>query len=318
MTLVFAHFSDLHLGRSSLAREHALMRGLVDHAIAHGAQHLLFGGDLVDHGNLEDARALREHLLARGYLHASRASLVPGNHDVWPFGEGHLLRDLSRALPMELLARVQVRGPSTRRRERFVALFSETFDGARRMGRAAYPCVKEVEGVQLGLLDTSSRRGLWRAAEGHFDPAEGRWLERTWAAADGPRILLMHHTPATWEVSREYLLSLWPRPLRRWVGRHGEHLLDARLGFRDQPAVEQFLRDTSVDAVLCGHLHLLGDPRGGGYDTHVAGVAVHVMGRSGGVHQPEGREVLAYHRGTAGEQGVSIETVFVEARELGG
>lgn len=316
MSFSFAHFSDLHLGRSSLAREHLLMRGLIDHAIEGGARHLLFGGDLVDHGNLRDARALREHLQARSFLSVERASLVPGNHDVWPFGEGRLLRDLVKSLPGDLRAALHARRPSTHRRERFAALFAETFEGAQRMGRGAYPCVKHLEGVQLGLLDSTSRRGLLHSAEGRFDPAEGRWMERAWDVGDGPRLLLMHHTPATWEVSREYLLSLWPAPLRRVVARHGERLLDVRLGFRQQTELEHFLLRSRVDAVLCGHLHLLGAPRGEGYDTKIAGVPVHVMGRSGGVHQPEGREVLAYHRGTVGAGGVSITTVFVEARAL--
>lgn len=316
MALTFAHFSDLHLGRGALAREHALMRGLIDHALEGGAEHLLFGGDLVDHGNLRDARALRDHLGTRGFLSAERASLVPGNHDVWPFGEGRLLRDVVQALPLDVLARLRGRRPSAQRRARFAALFAETFEGARRMGATAYPCVKDVGGVRLALVDSTSKRGLMHSAEGRFDAEEGRWLESVLDAAAGPRLLLMHHTPAAWAVSREYLLSLWPAPLRPLVARHGERLLDVELGFRDQAALEDFLRRTRIDAVLCGHLHLLGDPRGPGYDTRIAGVPVHVMGRSGGVHQPEGAEVLAYHRGTVEGARLSLTTVFVEAQAL--
>ena len=31
-------------------------RSLVDHALTTGAEHLLFGGDIVDHANLDDAK----------------------------------------------------------------------------------------------------------------------------------------------------------------------------------------------------------------------------------------------------------------------
>src|SRR5690606_21736969 len=110
-------------------------------------------------------------------------------------------------------------------RERFARLFAETFEGAQRMGRAAYPCVKQLDGVSVALVDSSSRRGLLHSAEGRFDAASGHWIEQALRETGGARLLLMHHTPVSWEVSRAYLLSLWPKPLRRWVETRAPQLL---------------------------------------------------------------------------------------------
>lgn len=292
------------------------MRALIDHAIGSGAEHLLFGGDLVDHGNVEDAEALRDHLQTRGFLTADRTSVVPGNHDVWPYGEGHVTRDFLRALPADLAGWLRGRRRHHARRDGFLSLFRETFEGVQRAGRGRLPCVKRLGPLNLGLLDTSSRTGWLRAAEGHFNPLDGVWLRETLSEREGPRVVLMHHPPIALEVSLEYLLSLVPRLARRIAERAAKGGLRPGLDFADLAAVKRFLEEGAFDAVLCGHIHLVGGPRDEGYTQRIAGVPVHVMGRSGGVHQPAGSEVFAYHLGAATRDTLTIETVFVEAAAL--
>src|SRR4029453_85758 len=119
--LKLAHFSDLHLGSRCGALTKTRMRALLDHAIAGGVEHLLFGGDIVDHANLHDAVALREHLETRGFLSSERVSVVPGNHDIWPIGEGDLFGGIIDYLKQNATSLPTLTGwPPHQRHQKFV------------------------------------------------------------------------------------------------------------------------------------------------------------------------------------------------------
>jgi 3',5'-cyclic AMP phosphodiesterase CpdA len=317
------HLSDLHLGGGpSAALRAGRVLALLDHAIARGAEHVLLGGDLVDHGNLDDLLPLRDHLARRGFGEASRLTVVPGNHDVWPFGEESLWGDAGRYLAENARSLATLAGwPAQERYRRFAATFAPSFDGVIARGEEdPYPCLKRLGGISLAILDTTSNHGAFRSARGRFDAGEAAWLEARLDAYEGPRLLLMHHWPLRWDVDAEAIVEDLPRPARAVLAALGiDPASFADVNFEDLDAVQAFLRRARFDAVICGHLHAMSDdPRDPAFDASVGSVPVHCMGRSGAVHQEEGREVFAYHVIDAGERGVTVETVFVEAAELDG
>jgi 3',5'-cyclic AMP phosphodiesterase CpdA len=309
------HLSDLHLGAPGAARREANVLALIDHALAGGADHLLLGGDLVDHGNLEDAARLRDHLASRGLLAEGRLSVVPGNHDIWPFGEDSLWGDAGRYLIENARALAALREwPAEERYERFAALFGATFSGTVARAGDRYPCLKRIGGVSIAMLDTTSNRGAFRSAEGRFDEEEASWLLSRLDEHEGPRLLLMHHWPLRWDVDASEIVERLPGPVKQILAGLG---LDAArfadVNFEDLEGVQGFLRRGRFDAVLCGHVHMMSEEaRDPAFEARVGEVPVYCMGRSGGVHQEEGREVLAYHVIDVEPGAVRVETVFVE------
>lgn len=314
------HLSDLHLGapagEGGARRREANVLALLDHALARGADHVLLGGDLVDHGNLEDAARLRDALAERGLLSAERLSVVPGNHDIWPFGEESLWGDAGRYLLENARALAAFRKwPAQERYQRFLSLFAETFTGAVARSGDRYPCLKRLGGASIAMLDTTSNHGAFRSAAGRFDEEEARWLLARLDEHAGPRLLLMHHWPLRWDVDASAIVDRLPGPVREMLLGLGLDVARfAEVNFEDLEGVQAFLRRGRFDAVLCGHVHMMSDDaRDPGFEARVGEVPVYCMGRSGGVHQDEGREVLAYHLVEVEPRGVRVETVFVEA-----
>jgi 3',5'-cyclic AMP phosphodiesterase CpdA len=325
-----AHFSDFHLGHPHIRRQKQRLRGLVDHAIAQGAEHLLFGGDLLDHANLDDLSVLVEHLRSLGWDTSARCSVVPGNHDIWPFGEEDVLDKVGPFLRAVIeSAATGDDWPAQQNYQRFLDTFAFAFEGTLALDPDdPLPCTKRVGPWLLGLLDTVSDRSL-HPAQGRFKRREGRWLRKQLARHEGPRLLLMHHWPFAWEASNvaekvaEVLASL-PWPLRKALALAEPSLAAGAasvvdVGFRRLDRVQRFIQRSGADVVLCGHLHMMSDdPRDADFTAVLGDVPVHCMGRSGGVHQGGGDgDVLAYHLLSPGDRGVQVETVYVSAASLG-
>jgi len=321
----FAHFSDFHLGRSeiSVRLQRRYLSEVVDHALERGADHLLFSGDIVDHGNLEDAQLLVEVLTKRGLYHPDGFSIVPGNHDIWPFGESDLFRDGAAWAFGNLKAFVTGDAlPAQERYEAFADLFWPAFEGTESpCPTDPFPRVKTVgtgqEKTTIVMLDTTSNKGGLHAVKGRFERSEGQWVEWMLARSRASRsLLLMHHWPWAFRFDVEGILENKPWAIRKLA--EGAQVLGTDLnglvepGFPNHVQVRNFIERVGFDAVLCGHIHLFdGDPRDSDFEEKIGKIPVHCMGRSGGVHQGH-RPVLAYHTIEVGGRRCSVETEYIE------
>lgn len=277
------------------------MRALIDHAISAGAEHLLFGGDVVDSANLAEAQALAAHLRRRGFSSTDGFSIVPGNHDVWPFGEGALAKGLVRWIGDARRAHGSRRRPAQNCYERFARIFAPAFEGATaRSDDDAYPCVKHVGPLALGMLDTTADRGVEHAC-GRFDAGEARWLSTRLRRHRGPRVLLMHHWPFQWSV-----MPPWLAFVPRW----------ADVNFAGLERVQRWMARSRLDAVFCGHLHIDGSARSRAFTRRLGATPVYCMGRSGAVHQDGGERVFAYHLADVSAARLRVRTVYVKEGTL--
>jgi len=319
-----AHLSDLHLGGSHPRKRARRVKALIDRAIGEGIDHLLLGGDLVDSADLDDLDPLVEHLRKRRFFSASRLSVVPGNHDCWPFSFDDLGSQILKEAVDSAGALVSSSDwPAQERYEQFGEIFSGTFKGtAQYYDEDPYPCVKVVGDLAIVMLDTTSDTPK-RCVQGNFDNDEGEFVLGELEAHDGPRVLHMHHVP--WQVgpfdASAHIdeLSLYLRVAAQAYEKAGGDL-DA-LGdpdFRDLRAVRRFIRKAQFDAVLCGHVHVFDadDIRSPDYRGKVGNVPVYCMGRSGAVDQDWDEAVFAYDLITVSSGRVKVSTRYVPGDDL--
>ena len=318
--LRLAHFSDFHIGRegADLGTDLDQMCALIDHAISAGAQHVLFGGDIVDHGNVEDCKALRAHLQARFFLSGERFSFVPGNHDIWPFGEDAIGEGAVNWLAGNLRALVTADAwPAQARYEKLSEMFQESFEGAVHLSDSdPFPAFKRIGPLGLAMLDTTSDLGAFASASGRFEREEAKWLKEAAREHGGPSLLLMHHWPFQAEIDfdAESLPWLVRKPLEAF-GVDPAQFVD--VNFQELAKVRRFILHGPFNAVLCGHIHVMSDdPEDAEFDQKIGKVPIHCMGRSGGVHQDADEAWLGYHLVDVYSAKVAVETVLIQAAEL--
>jgi hypothetical protein len=315
-----AHFSDIHLGRADgdLEVDIDRMCGLIDHAIEAGAQHLLFGGDIVDHGNVDDAKALRRHLKKRGFLDGERFSFVPGNHDIWPFGEGAIGEGAMAWMVGNVKAMLTASAwPAQARYDKFAETFKEAFDGTDQLYDSdSFPAFKRVGPLGIGMLDTTSDRGAFASATGRFEPDEADWLNVASREHAGPSILLMHQWP--FRVAIDFDAESLPWIVRKPLEALGIDVAEfVDVNFEELAKVRRFVQRGPFKAVLCGHIPLMSDDlEDAEFDQKLGKVPVHCMGRSGGVHQDPDDPWLGYHLVDADSKKVKVDTVLVEASDV--
>lgn len=319
-TVRLAHFSDIHLGRADgdLDVDIERMCGLINHAIEAGAQHLLFGGDLVDHGNIDDSKALRRHLKERGFLDGEHFSFVPGNHDIWPFGESAIGEGAMTWIAGNVKALLTASAwPAQARYDRLAEMFKEAFDGADQLYESdPFPAFKRVGPLGLGMLDTTSDRGAFVSATGRFEPDEAEWLAEAAREHTGPSILLMHHWP--FRVAIDFDAENLPWVVRKTLEALGVDAAEfVNVNFEDLASVRHFIKHGPFKAAMCGHIHLMSeDLEDSAFDGKIGKVPVHCMGRSGGVHQDHDEPWLGYHLVDADAKKVKVDTVLVEASDV--
>lgn len=221
-----AHFSDFHL--TDVDEDFDRSLAMIDDAIEQDADHLVISGDLVESGQMHVVEAFMSALDQRRWADAGRLTLIPGNHDIFPFSK--------RVIP-------PIRRP-TGIFDEFVALTrsSRTGAGATKLLRGEpYPFGKILhKDVVVVGMDTTRN--------GKFNPlcwCEGELPKRHMeAAADflashakaKHRIVAMHHHP--WEEAFEG---------GKWIEQN----------FTTPPPdeVEAWLRKSRATLVLCGHVH---------------------------------------------------------------
>lgn len=226
MTYRIAHFSDFHLANLNLDFERSLM--LVDDAADQEADHLMLTGDLVESGQMPIVAAFVEALKHRGWAGSDKLTIIPGNHDIFPFSK--------RALPT-------LRRPT--------AIFEEfvTLTRRSRKGRNVTKLVRGepfpfgkilTKDVVLVGLDTT-RTGQYnpfRWAEGEL-PEHHREAASEFLAANSKakhRIVAMHHHP--WFENLE-----------------GNNWIEQNFTTPPPDEIEAWLRKSAATLVLCGHVH---------------------------------------------------------------
>ena len=260
-----AHLSDFHLVGQDEDFDRCL--ALADDARDQGAEHLVVSGDLVESGEMAVLRAFVAGLKRRGWAGSNRLTIVPGNHDIFPFTK--------RKIPT-------LRRP-TSIFDDFVAITrgSRTGKGFRSLIRgSAYPFGKVLnEHVVLAGVDTT-RNGQFNPlqwASGEF-PGEQMGAVEEFFARWGHvphRVLVMHHHP-------------WAEVFE------GGGMIEQN--FVDPPPEEVFewIEDFSqATLVLCGHVH-----RKDGIEIRRFGRRGKILraGTAGGVDDEEnGQKRRVYH-----------------------
>ncbi len=316
-----AHLSDLHLQGSRDPRRQRRILNLVQGVIGSGVDHLLLGGDLVHDGDLQDLAPLIHLLKKAGFFFSERLSVVPGNHDIWPFSGDNPVDEVIESGLQDLKAILSLRDwPAQQRYERFLELFAPAYRGTVRPDEEdRLPCVKGVGPVMLGLLDSTSDEGYHRCSKGRFVRDEGQFLLECMDGHEGPRLVLMHHVP--WDLGLFNMgdhVERLPRPVKAAASAIGVDLDDiGNANFTDLAGVRKLIRRGKFDAVLCGHLHLWDDgPCGTGYFKEIHGVPVYCMGRSGAMHQDDRWAQFAWHDIEVSGRTVKVETRFVRGQDL--
>ena len=265
MTFRLAHFSDFHL--TEINEDFHRSLALVDDAIEQGADHLVITGDLVESGQMEVVKAFLVALKQRRWAGAKRLTLIPGNHDIFPFSK-RVISPIRR--PTAIF-------------DEFVALTrgSRTGAGVTKLVRdEPYPFGKVLhKGVVLVGMDTT-RNGKFnplRWSEGelpehHRDAAAEFFAEHTKAKH---RIVAMHHHP--W---KEFF--------------HGGKWIEQNFTTPRPEEVEAWLRKCGATLVLCGHVHQVA-----GIEARQFGRKCRVLrsGTAGGVddEDADGNKLRIYH-----------------------
>jgi 3',5'-cyclic AMP phosphodiesterase CpdA len=228
-----AHFGDLHLAGND--EELDLIVAIAVHALARGADHLVFTGDIVDAGELEIIDALVRRLKKLG-LRSDGLSLVPGNHDVYPISTPRV----EASFLWELL-------------QSATGVPQRNFDGlSRSIGRmnerqsqlftnAAVPYGKRLSGeVALAGMDTtrSERSDPTEWAAGQLPADDLEAVRAFFAQHDDAthRVVAMHHYPF------DDFRPVHPSVPMKFVEPRAV-------------TVRSLLKSTGATLVLCGHLH---------------------------------------------------------------
>lgn len=226
MAYRLAHFSDFHLTDTNVDFRRSL--NLIDDAIEQHADHLVVSGDLVESGQMDIVEAFMSALSRRGWGDGSRLTLIPGNHDIFPFSK--------RVLPPILRPTAIFRN--------FVALTDRSRSGTNTRGlleSEPYPFGKILnDRVVLVGMDTT-RNGKfkpWCWSEGELPISHMKAAEVFLAshAKAKHRIVAMHHHP--WDESF-----------------HGGNWIEQNFTTPPPEDVEAWLRSCGATLVLCGHVH---------------------------------------------------------------
>ncbi len=238
-----AHLTDLHLGIKEGDWADALL--LVDDALEQGADHVVFSGDLLEAASGDCLRALVRQLRVRGLCDASKTTIVPGNHDVFPWSIEMFPWSIEKKWPgLDFLI-------PTRNFRTFGRLTSWSRRGEEAeplFRNAAYPFGKRIApGVDLVGLDTTAQE-----ARNPLDTAWGRMDEEDADAAQTffarrksvHRVVVMHHYP--FDDFSNVTFAMKGVAIKEFQMRFTEP---------DAATVRNWLGRAGATVVLCGHIH---------------------------------------------------------------
>ena len=252
-----AHLSDLHLMVEN--RDYESCLALVEDAAAQGADHLIISGDLVESGEMKVLRAFVAALKKLGWAGSRRVTIVPGNHDIFPFTK--------RKFPT-----IYRRPTSIFNEFNAITRGSRTGKGFRSLqSGAVYPFGKILnEQVVLVGLDTT-RNGAFNPFNWAGGELTGEQMLATeqffsdWRHIPN-RIIVMHHPP--WKeafVGGSWFEQNFIRPTPE--------------------EVFEWIQISSATLVVCGHVH-----RSDGIEIKSGGTRQTILraGTAGGVDEGVG------------------------------
>jgi UDP-2,3-diacylglucosamine pyrophosphatase LpxH len=242
-----AHISDFHLRGVDADFDRAV--ALIAQAQSE-ADHVVIAGDIVDCAERKVLRAFRTSLEELGLTRATDVTVVPGNHDIFPF---------TKKPPFARLAR------PTKNWEFFCDTFASTRRGrgSRRLVRGEpFPVGKTpAENVVLAAID-STRNNCYdprMSASGELPDHHVEAVAEFFAAHAKARhkVVVMHHCP--WKKLEESENKRFPMGMAE----------------PDAETSINWLQWAGATLVLCGHYHVNAEKKdlGGGLTGFCAGTA---------------------------------------------
>lgn len=215
-----AHISDLHLVRGQSMNG---VRKVFERIVDLEPDHIVITGDLVDDGNIEEAKKLKKLLKEFGVFDRKTTTVIPGNHDVF--------------------TKLRARGQENN--DKFTLLFRDLLDES--IDYMAYSnslssSIKYLDDMALILVDTMPYAQI-SLGVGSIDNEEIAKLKREFRAnqdrvSSAPVFVVMHHDPL-YELED---LADYVRP-QSW------------LGIGDTEPLRHLVKAVKPNAILCGHIH---------------------------------------------------------------
>ena len=254
--MLLAHLSDLHL---TDAGDVEWLDRQLSRIAARRPDHLAITGDLLDRWHPALLERALDVLVAHGFFHRDRLTILHGNHDLASSG-GHPRRssDLWR-----LVLRFWDPPPVVAwRQRRFLAAIERRAPGV----ASASAFVKTVPGgFRIAVVDTvpvpwrplllDGRAIIVRHAIGQVTKADNDWLATL--KGDSPLVVLVHHYPLdgplfTWTPDRHNLHPLADRWIRRAIR---EVRVPTAIVSPDRERFWAAAKAADARLVACGHLH---------------------------------------------------------------
>ena len=246
MTRVFtiAHISDLHLSSEFRRQNIRHVKRLLDFVARRGIDHLVITGDIAANAQEKEFEIARSLFSSYGFLDPQRATIIPGNHDI--FGGVHTAEDV-----LEFPARCR-KTDVQRSLRLFAEYFHELFHGCVFGEKeVSYPFVKDVgPAILLGMNSVAPYSVVknpvgsnGRVPNSQIDAA--RTLLSEHAADSQSRIALIHHhfnkpvasasggVGGIWGNLEQQTMKLWKKK-----------------------RLDKFFAEERIDLVLHGHHHV--------------------------------------------------------------
>lgn len=216
-------------------KEFELALKMVEDAIDKGVDHIAISGDLVETAETDVVEAFWYRLKALEWTGSDRLTIVPGNHDVFPFSA----------------KKIGMPGRPTTRWKRFCTIVR-----ASRSGKAAqvlvggqyYPVGKVLAtGVVLVAMDSTRTAYAHQLKRWTLDSSGGEFPDH---AADAAKTFFDNHRMA---AHRVVIMHHYPWEEGVYFGRFSTFPAD----FVEPrpPVVAAMLREMGCTLVLCGHIH---------------------------------------------------------------
>ncbi len=246
MTRVFtiAHISDLHLSSEFRRQNIRHVKRLLDFAARRGVDHLVITGDIAANAQEKEFEIARSLLSSYGFLDGERATIIPGNHDI--YGGVYTAEDV-----LEFPARCR-RTDVQRSLQLFSEYFRELFRDCQFAGEGiSYPFVKDVgPAILLGMNSVAPYSVVknpvgsnGRVPNSQIDTA--RTLLAAHANDAQSRIALIHH-----HFNKSVV------PASGAVGGIWGNLEQQTMKLWKKKRLDKFFAEEGIDLVLHGHHHV--------------------------------------------------------------
>lgn len=265
-----AHLSDLHISLTHKQENLRKSAVLLEHALNHGADHVVITGDISHNAQPADFVAFRELLRQFDLLDSEKVSLVIGNHDI--YGGVHLATDILNFPKRCKMTNYQ------QKLNIFCSNFKVTFESSiRKSSRQYFPFIKHFNDTVLIGLNSNALYSLFRnplCSNGEINSEDFDFISDQLLPVrnSGKKIIvLIHHQ--LFNTYSSGTSRLWRFIEKRTMKLHGKKKLLA------------FIQSIGAELVLHGHTHI-------NRVQHRDGIA---FVNSGGSVEPDSGNLIQYH-----------------------